>query len=237
MKHFLAFAALALLFSAPAAAFDSEPLLGSTHSYMTEYGIDNAGSTELDKYREQIVAGSNTELHELDIDPNLKPYGVPLDKKRREHKGTNAGTDDIGGWWKDAMAAYELGNKEQAYFYIGIMLHMIEDMGSPAHALEQEHQKFPNFDNLEFMGLFNWRPDYADPINKTDPGYTDPSEYYAFSQKWTKSDASNYKSSKFSKFWFLARPDQRKLLANRQARTREIVLWTLKSVAKAFKAP
>jgi hypothetical protein len=204
-----------------------------THSYLTEYGIDQnrAAFPELQQYRGIIIDGANQELHELPVNPNEEKYGVRLDAKRREHKGTNEGCDDIEGWWKDARVAYTAGRKEQAYFLVGIMLHMIEDMGVPAHAHKIYHQGNPTeFDNFEFMGLSNWKPDFSN-INRKDPGYTDPWKYYAFSQEWTKQDAPNYKDrNSFSKTWAFASPEERKLLSDRQGHTCKVVEWTLRTV-------
>ena len=239
MKRTFIAAGVAALLTTPAAAWDSDTWLNithATHSYLTEGGIARAGNAEVTAFEDAILAGANTELHELEIDAGEELYGVPLNAKRIEHKGTNAGTDDIEGWWSDAVAAYEAGNKEQAYFYVGVMLHMIEDMGVPAHAHRIEHQAFDGFDNFELMGLSNWKPDEAEAINKTDPGYADPSNYYAFSEAWTLEDAPSYDKDEFSKTWTFGDDEDKQLLANRQARTREVVAWTLKSVAKALAA-
>src|SRR4051812_17668108 len=69
-----------------------------THSYLTEFGIDQLAPSrpELRQYRAQLIEGANQELHELPVSGTA--YGLDLDAKRREHKGTNAGTDEIAGW-------------------------------------------------------------------------------------------------------------------------------------------
>ena len=207
----------------------------ATHSYLTEMGINALKSQypELAEFQTELLAGANSELHELTVSGT--EYGVDLDAKRREHKGTNAGTDDIKGWWNDAAAAYAQGNKQQAYFYVGVMLHMIEDMGVPAHAQGLEHQAIPNFDNFEFMGLSNWRPDAGTPGDKADPAYADPWRYYEFSRSWTLEDAPNYNDiSAFSKTWTFANDDERMLLSNRQLRTGLVVTWALSSAVKTL---
>ena len=108
---------------------------------ITSWAIDQLKSEfpELDAYRGDIIDGANaTELHELPVkDKDLevgRKYGLDLEAKRKEHKGINAGTDDIVGWWNDALAAFCAGQKPRGYFLLGIMLHMIEDMGVPSHA-------------------------------------------------------------------------------------------------------
>jgi hypothetical protein len=188
----------------------------------------------VDTYRKQIVEGANTELHELPVSGTK--YGVDLDAKRKEHKGTNEGCDDIAGWWSDSLAAYQAGNKEQAYFLLGVMLHMIEDMGVPAHANKVYHQGNPTeFDNFEFMAISNWKPKYDD-INRADPGYSQPWKYYALSQDWTHADAPDYTDrSTFSKTWLLASKEERTLFQNRQGRTCNVVKWALNSAVQAFK--
>ena len=206
----------------------------STHTLLTEYAIAVLASAypELVRFRVALLAGANTELHERPVEGVM--YGVDLERKRIEHRGSNAGTDDIGGWWNDSLAAYRAGNREQAYFYLGIMLHMIEDMGVPAHANGLEHQAFPNFDDFEFMSLFNWRPSFED-IDRSDPVFAQPWRYYAFSGEWAAADAPGYLDIKsFPKAWLFASAEERALLRNRQGRTATVATWTLQSALRAF---
>ncbi|MCC6983892.1 MAG: hypothetical protein IT535_11525 [Bauldia sp.] len=230
-------AALLLLGAPGALAWDSESRLNpthATHSYLTEHAIGQLVGRypEVALYRAPLLAGANTELHELPVEGVL--YGVDLEQKRVEHRGTNAGSDNVRGWWADALAAYRAGNREQAYFYLGVLLHMVEDMGVPAHANGLEHQAYPNFDDFEFLALFNWRPSLAD-INRTDPGYAEPWRYYAFSRDWTAADAPGYRDIKgFPKTWAFADADERLLLQNRQGRTATVVAWALASALRAF---
>jgi hypothetical protein len=168
---------VSLVASGDGVAWDSVAKLSPvhpTHSYLTESGIDALAAQypELQAFRAQIIEGANTELHELPVSGTA--YGLDLEAKRVEHRGTNEGSDDVAGWWADAAAAYGAGNREQAYFLVGVMLHMIEDMGVPAHANRIYHQGTPSeFDNFEFMGFSNWKPSFAD-IDKADPGYDEP---------------------------------------------------------------
>lgn len=213
-----------------------------THTYLTEWGIDELKATapELDKYRDALVDGANVELHELKTnDTDVKigaKYQVDLESKRVEHRGTNEGCGDIEGWWKDCLKAYQEGKKDRAYFYLGVILHMVEDMGVPAHANKVVHQgSLTKFDNFEFMALSNWKPSFDD-INKADPGYAEPWKYYDFSQKWTTEDAPDYKDpDTFSKTWTGASKKERTLLSNRQGRTCHVVKWTLNAATKALK--
>lgn len=242
MRHLAVAAALAAILAAsPAAAWDSAkfkwltPIVHPTHSYLTEYAIGqlSAKYPELSKYQVVIVEGANQELHELPVKGTL--HGIDLNKKRIEHKGTNAGSDDVPGWWADAEAAYKAGNKQQAYFLIGIMLHMIEDMGVPAHANGVIHQgTLTEFDNFEAMALQKWDPDYKD-VNRKDPAFADPSKYYRFSQDWTHADAPNYHDrDSFAKTWVTASDAEKALVRNRQGRTATVAMWALNAAMAAL---
>ena len=117
-------AAVFALLATPALAWDSAqfewltPIIHPTHSYLTEYAIDELRGDypALRDYGDILIEGANTELHELPVEGTK--YGIDLEPKRREHKGTNAGSDDVPGWWQDALAAHRAGNMEQAYFYL-----------------------------------------------------------------------------------------------------------------------
>lgn len=209
-----------------------------THSYLTEFAIDQLAGQhpELEAFRAQLIEGANTELHELPVSGIA--YGLDLQAKRVEHRGTNAGSDDVEGWWADAAEAHEAGETQRAYFLVGVMLHMIEDMGVPAHANGLYHQGSPTeFDNFEFMALSNWKPNFSD-ITKADPGYDEPWLYYGFSEAWTREDAPGYTDTdSFSKLWLTASDEETDLLSNRQGRTAMVVQWALASAARAFAAP
>jgi hypothetical protein len=223
-----------------AQAWDSASWKNPTHpvhSYLTEWAIDQIKPQfpEVETYRKELLEGANTELHELAV--SGAKYGINLNAKRIQHKGTNEGCDDIQGWWQESLSAYKSGNKQQAYFLTGVMLHMIEDMGVPAHANKVYHQgNATEFDNFEYMSLFNWKPNFNN-INRQDPNFADPWKYYAFSQEWTRADAPNYHNrSSFSKTWLFANQGEKALLRNRQARTATVAKWALHSAVEAFNA-
>jgi hypothetical protein len=206
-----------------------------THSYLTEWAIDQIQGQypELQQFRNVIIEGANAELHELPVSGTK--YGIDLEAKRIQHQGSNEGCNDIRGWWQDSLTAYRQGQKQQAYFLLGVMLHMIQDMGVPAHANKVYHQgNLTEFDNFEFLALSNWKPKFDD-INRQDPGYSQPWQYYAFSQDWTHTDAPNYNDpDSFSKFWLTASRSERRLLSNRQGRTSYLTMWALNSAIKSF---
>lgn len=232
-------AAVVLVCSAKVAtAWDSQNfpnVTHATHSYLTEFAIDQLASAypEIRTYQEALIDGANTELHELPV--SGVQYGIDLDAARRAHQGTNEGTADINGWWADSLAAYRAGNREQAYFLLGVLLHMVQDMGVPAHANLIHHQgNLTEFDNFEMMALLGWRPDFGS-VNRTDPSYAEPWRYYAFSGEWTRADAPNYRDTDtFAKTWLLASDEERALVSNRQARTATVTMWAVASAARAF---
>ena len=228
--------AASILACLPAAAWDSAKfdwltdIVHPTHSYMTEFAIDELAAEfpELSEYGNALIEGANQELHELPVEGTL--HGVDLEAARIRHRGTNAGSDDVPGWWADAQAAYASGNKEQAYFLVGVMLHMIQDMGVPAHANGVYHQgTLTEFDNFEAMALQRWDPDFSN-VNRSDPGYADPSRYYRFSQDWAHADAPDYDDpDEFSKTWLTADDGEEQLVRDRQARTAMVVMWALRA--------
>lgn len=211
-----------------------------------------------DKYRQEILVDSRVkpalidgclmELHEIDAHDldrkTAQKYGVDAEGLRKAHKGTNEGCNDIAGYWTDALAAYRAGRKTTAYFLVGIMLHMIQDMGVPAHANRVIHQGNPKeFDNFEINAAahttyLNLRGNQStDRINKSDPGFTDPWKYYAFSESWAKEDAPNYNnrdSFPKTRFPFFYTKNDEELMKNRQYRTWAVSKWTLESAIKNF---
>lgn len=225
----------------PAWAWDSLKfrLLGEivhpTHSYLTEFAIDQntPAFPELAQFRAIIVEGANSELHELPVEGSA--YGIDLDAARRTHLGVNAGSDDVAGWWADAQAAYAAGDREQAWYIAGVILHMVQDMGVPAHANGVYHQgTLEEFDNFEAMAFQRWDPDW-NRIDRTDPGYATPADYYLFSQNWAATDAPDYRDpDSFATTWLTASRAEEQLVRDRQARTAAVSAWTLRAVATGF---
>lgn len=211
-----------------------------THSYFTEYAIKElrADFPEVESFKKPLIDGANMELHETRYKWRGF-YGLDkadLERLRIEHKGTNPGSDDIEGWWKEAIAAHRSGDRDRAYFIAGIMLHMIQDMGVPSHAKNMVHQGKPGQqDNFELLALQKWDPDFRS-VNKQDPMLKEPWGYYEFSKAWTLEDAPGYKGIKsFSRLWLTAPPSQKRLIRARQAKTAMVSVWSLRSVAAALR--
>ncbi len=221
----------------PARAWDSKGSnpTHSTHSYLTEWALDQLQvlNPELSRYRKEIIEGSNQELHEIPVSGAM--YQIDLESKRVQRKGTNEGCEDIKGYWDDSLHEYRKGNKEAAYFLLGIMLHMVQDMGVPAHAHRVYHQgTVSEFDNFEFMALLNWKPRFSE-IGLEDPLYADPWRYYYLSESWTRLDVPSYKSrNEFSKFWITSTSSEKRLLGNRQGRTAVLTKWAIESALRNF---
>ena len=56
-------------------------------------------------------------------------------------------------------------------------------------------------DNFEAMALQKWDPDFGS-VDRSDPGYDSPADYYGFSQDWAATDAPGYQDTdSFSKTW------------------------------------
>lgn len=182
--QFTAFAVLTALFVSDAAsAWDSSTRNPThpTHTYLTEYSVKELRGTypDVGTYSKQLIDGANAEMHELSI--KCTRYGVDFDKRRASrYGGTNVGCQHPELMWADAQDAYRHGQKELAYFAVGMLLHQIQDMGTPAHAHNIYHQgNLKECDYFEYGALWNWKPNYRlvdrqTPALKDPLGYSDP---------------------------------------------------------------
>lgn len=182
-------------------AWDTGVLSRSTHKLIVERGKSwmNPQDTELNAYQARLYDGCNSENHEND----------------KAHNGNNWGTEGMQIWWNEAVSAYNsslanilkgdltAANKDKnlAYFKLGCMMHLICDLGVPAHSTHVGHgfgYGFFHPDQFEIMANANWKPTYKsssenDPYvgGSGDPGYSSPCDYYLLSQKWTFYDVTN----------------------------------------------
>lgn len=202
----------------------------ATHSYLTEFAIDQlkARFPELQTYRAQLVDGSNRELHELPL------TNAEQESLRREVEGTNWGCNHPERMWARARNTYR-ANKGKAYWYLGILLHYVEDMGVPSHALHVVHQgTFSQKDNFELLALQSWSPSYS-AINRTDPRWLTPDAYVNTSGNWSASDFTTtfpgvtYSLSFFPATWFFISSTKSTFVRNRQGRTAMVTKWALES--------
>jgi hypothetical protein len=203
----------------------------ATHSYLTEYAIDRLRwrFPELQTYRALLVDGANRELHELPLsDPEEEALRV-------EAEGTNWGASHPERTWRRARAWYAAGDRARAYWYLGMVLHWVEDMGVPAHALHVVHQgTFAERDGFEVLALQSWSPSF-NAVNRWNPRYGAPSDYVAFSGAWAAQDFAEtwpgraYTRTFFPTVWLFTSRAQAQFVRNRQGRTAVVTEWALES--------
>jgi len=208
----------------------------ATHSYLTEFAADQlkAYYPELVTYRASLVDGANREIHDLPLsDPEQEALRI-------EVGGNNAGCDHPEKMWAHVQTAYQAGNKSKAFWYLGILLHYVEDIGVPAHAMHVYHQSSPSdWDHFEVMALQRWYPSYSS-IDRTDPYFAAPSDYVAFNQSWTVSDwhatfpGVTYMRTYYSMSWWWASSREKTYMRNRQGRTAMATKWALASALRAM---
>jgi hypothetical protein len=210
----------------------------ATHSYLTEHALDDLSASypDLVTYRANVVTGANLELHELPV------KDAEQEKLRVEAGGTNGGCLRPEVYWNHAQERWLAGDKAKAYWFVGILLHFVEDMGVPAHALGVWHESSPTtWDHFELLGFQKWAPLY-DSINWSDPYYASPADYVALSRQWTASDFHStfpgvtYTRTYFAKTWLFAPSVQKTFVANREGRTATIATWALWAAADDLSA-
>ncbi len=204
----------------------------ATHSYLTDFAIDglSADYPEVATYREQLVDGANTELHDLVLDDPT------LEQLRHDFGGTNAACQHPDVVWSYANAWYAQGRKDYAYWYLGILLHYVEDMGVPAHALGVYHQgDWAHHDDFELMAVQSWDPLFD--VDRADPRFEAPSDYMFWNGTWTASDFHDtfpgvtYTTRFFAASWLTASDTQATFVREREGRTALAAMWTLETAA------
>ena len=146
-----------------------------THSIMANFAIKQVKGElpEVALYTKAIVDGANLELHDL----KHKTH----EALRLELGGNNWAAERPELLWEKARASYAKGDKAQAYFYVGIMLHYVQDMGVPAHAFHVIHQSGPrDWDHTELLAFFDFHGDLRAP-GPGDPKLVDPVSYIEWS--------------------------------------------------------
>lgn len=204
----------------------------ATHSYLTEFALDQLQGEfpELATYRAKVVDGANREIHDLPLsDPEQEALRI-------EDGGSNAACDHPEVVIAHARARYAAGDKAKAYWFAGIFLHYVEDLGVPAHALHVYHQSSPsNWDHFEVMATQYWYPTYAG-LTRWDPSLSDPSQYPAFNAEWTRSDFQasfpgvTYTRTFYPMSWLWAGSRYKTFMRQRQGRTAMATKWALHSL-------
>jgi hypothetical protein len=207
----------------------------ATHSYLTEYAIDQLKGSypEVDTYRANLVDGANQELHELPISDAFK------EQLRQEAGGTNWAADHPEVVWNRATASYAAGDKATAYWYVGVVMHWVEDMGVPAHAFHVIHQgTLSQADNFEILGLQRWSPLYDSLA--ADPSYAAPSDYVLWNGAWTKQDFQSnfpgvtYTTGFFPFLWPIFSNNKSKFVQEREGRSAVAAKYALHAAVVAF---
>jgi len=146
-----------------------------THSILAEYAVKSvkAEAPEVVLFEKEIVEGANLELHDL--------KHPKFEALRIEIGGNNWAAEHPELLWEKARASYAAGDKAQAFFYVGILLHYVQDMGVPAHAFHVIHQSGPkDWDHVELLAFFRFHGDLKAP-GPTDPKLESPLEYIEWS--------------------------------------------------------
>jgi hypothetical protein len=208
----------------------------ATHSYLTEFAIDQLSPDfpELATYRATIVDGANQELHEL-------PVSDPEKEALREAAGgTNWACTHPEVVWNLARESYAAGDKEKAYWYVGIVLHWVEDMGVPAHAFHVYHQgSFSQRDNFELLGLQRWAPTF-DSISVDWPAFSSPADYVEYNGEVTQYDfeaafpGQTYNTRFFPMTWLFISHTQSSFVRSREGTTAVVAEWALYSAVTNF---
>ncbi len=206
------------------------------HAYLAEYAVDQLKDEypEIGAYRQDIINGSNAEIHDL------PKKNAEMEALRIEVGGNNEGASCPELMWAHALDEYRAGHTRRAYFFLGALLHYVQDMGVPAHALLVYHQSSPSdWDNFEIMAFQDWEPDYS-AVNYSDPERDNPVDYVGVSQGWTAADfhqaypGVTYRRNTFPLSWTFARAHERDFVKARQARTGVVTTWALRSAARRF---
>lgn len=211
----------------------------ATHAYLTEYAIAQVGRSypEVLAYQAELVRGANTEVHEL-------PTGDDdLEMLRKDVEGTNGACKHPERLWARADGDYRAGLKPRAFFLLGLLLHYVEDLGVPAHALGVEHQgTWAEMDTFELMATMKWSPDYAS-VNRWNPYLATPDAYVGFSGDWSRTDFATafpgqaYTRSFFPRTWLFASKKYTSFVKQRQGRTALAARWALDSAMYRWTRP
>ena len=111
----------------------------------------------------------------------------------RAHAGDAlANGGPIGQWWYNAQKQYKEGNFAagdwSAYYYVGLMMHLIEDQAVPAHAYNIPHGTLGHMDNLEELVFTNYHPNITGIVLANSP----TSNYYAMQVYTLNATSDNY---------------------------------------------
>lgn len=205
-----------------------------THSLMAEIAIktNRAAFPEVVEFEKSIVEGANLELHDLVHDTH--------EALRLELGGNNWAAERPELLWQKARAAYATGAKADAYFYIGILLHYVQDMGVPAHAFHVIHQSsMSNWDHLEVLGFFDFHADLR-TSGTPDPELSNPTDYVEWSAQtarehfWSAFPGAVYNRKYFPQAYDQMTDEHWAFLRRREAECVWATSYALRSAAQAL---
>jgi len=214
----------------------------ATHSTMAEIAVkvNRAALPEVAEYKKQIEEGANLELHELSL---RGKKSEDFEALRIEVGGNNWAADRPEILWSKAKTSYLAGDKAQAYVYVGIMLHYVQDMGVPAHAFHVIHQSNAmNWDHLEVLGFFDFHADMSTPPSTPDPNLEDPIQYIEWSGQMardhfrTSYPGAEYSRTFFPRLYSEMTAEHWKFLRRREADCVWATSYALRSAARALAA-
>jgi hypothetical protein len=210
----------------------------ATHSYMTEYAVQELRHSYPDvyTYRADLIAGANAEIHDLPINDDANAEQI-----RRLIGGNNWGCEHPDYVWYNAKYYYAKGDKHSAYWFLGLLLHYVQDAGVPAHGFHVVHQNRPwNWDNFEVQSTLYWDPSFS-KMNRVDPRYAAPDDYVNWTGNWAIDDFSEaypggiYHRAFFKTTPFAASKSERLFVRRREGRTSMAVKWALTSAMTHWK--
>lgn len=205
-----------------------------THTQMAEWAIADVSKDlpEVRTYAEQIFEGVNLELH----DEEIKNH----EALRREIGGNNWAADHPEIFWRKARDAYTAKDAGKANFYVGILLHYVQDMGVPAHAFHIVHQNKPlNMDNMEMHGFFRFRAD-MNSESTPDPQLGDPVFYIEWSAQLARDQfTSRFPGETYDRHFYPERNNevssvQWDFLERRETDCTRATAYALRSAARAW---
>ena len=153
-------------------------LFDSTHHKLTESSINILGSSypDINKFNNDICDWTS---------------GTTDDSRAHNGNSTlNGGPIEL--WWYNAQQKYKAKDFAtgdwSAYYYVSLMMHLIEDQAVPAHASEILHGTVGWMDNMEQLAYYNYNPNITGTVAATNP----TNNYYAMKYYTLEATADDY---------------------------------------------
>jgi hypothetical protein len=133
--------------------WSAETIINSTHYKETKDSEDLLSQINVDQYPDVTTKYGD----------NIRDWTSGINDDKAAHDNDSTRNDGpIQQWFDNAIEKYKSLNfnndNESTYYYIALMIHLIEDQGVPAHAYKIYHGNPGNMDNLEQQGYYNYKP-------------------------------------------------------------------------------